>query len=1143
MMSRTKLAVLATCLLSAYGAATVSPAYAQDVSKIKVKKSVDEKAQEDALDRSAERSKRLDKDKRDAEAAKIEGPTVTAADAEAEGTGMTPEQIDTLKRKLESKNRSMIEKFDKIIAEDPYNDQKPDWMFQKAELLWELRNWEYLRERAKFNQCLDASMKGTVDEGSCKEPRADYGEAQEIYKQIAGQFPGYERLDEVFFRLGKGLIEAGKGAQAVTYLQKLVNNYPNSRYIPDTHLALGEYFFKKELLGAAKDNYAKVLKHKDFALWDYSLYKLGWVFYNQQEYRKSVKTFKAVVERTGETLGFQNQAINDLVIAYAEIDGGWIEAREYLKEKKGDDFMYKKVAQLAGLYEAQGKDDLAVDIFQWFIGEKPNDSKVPQWAESIIIARKKDEQNFEGLEKSMTRFVAYFDKNGTWYAKNKNDERAINNATLLTDASLAYLSNFYHRRAQKDSNKEDYRKAAHYYQEYIDRFPNTAAAFDMNFFLGEILLLDLGEFEKAATQYQKVVDLYKNGNVPKEAKKEDVDAIVKDSAYAVVNAYNELVKKNHDDSILVEMAKYDESQRAKQATNQKVESIEDKPIPKTPLLKYEKGFVQASDQYAEMYPKEDVTPTVDFVAAEVYKSRGHYDRAVPRYESIIQNAPKHRYASFAGNSLLEANYRLKRWDEVEKWGRHLLDNKIFDVTPKEKLEAAIVYSINEDAKNLKDSKNIEKAVNRWTALANEFPKSEYAPGALFNAAAAWEAADEINKAVELYERVVKNYPKSLQAPEAIFVMGAVFESRADFETAATYFERMGTTEKYVNAKGDEVEYKDHESAADAVYNAAVIREAMQDYDKAIGTYEKYRELYPERENVRDLGLHLAYIEKDKEDWKGAMERFDEFAKRKDVKPAEVVEINLEKALLHTKIKGRSWESDSDKLFTKVVEGWNKLSDEDKKKTKFYASQARFLQAERVFDDFQAAKIGFPMSQLTKSLQKKGELEQDAEKMYVEVISMESPRWVAASAYRIGQMYKEFSDQLYDLPLPEGLTMEQEDQYRMVLDERAFPLQEKALKAYRTALELALKYQAYNEWSSKSAQAISKLESEAYPITGQDGVSVVHERTNFSQPAPVLDLDVVRKRVKARKANQKPAEPAAPAEGEESNEEQPSGGQA
>ena len=94
---------------------------------------------------------------------------------------------------------------------------------------------------------------------------------------------------------------------------------------------------------------------------------------------------------------------------------------------------------------------------------------------------------------------------------------------------------------------------------------------------------------------------------------------------------------------------------------------------------------------------------------------------------------------------------------------------------------------------------------------------------------------------------------------------------------------------------------------------------------------------------------------------------------------------------------------------------------------------------------------------------------------------------------------------------------------MTLDEYSFPLQEKALSAFRTALKLALEYKAYNEWSSLSAAAISKLESEAYPITGQDGVAVEHRRTNFYMPSPITELDVVKTRVLKRRGAQKAAE--------------------
>ena len=87
------------------------------------------------------------------------------------------------------------------------------------------------------------------------------------------------------------------------------------------------------MLGAARDNYQAVLEFEDNNNYDFALYKLGWVFYNQGEYRDSIGTFKKVVERTDEKLGFQKQALNDLIVAFAEIDQGWKEARAYLNKR------------------------------------------------------------------------------------------------------------------------------------------------------------------------------------------------------------------------------------------------------------------------------------------------------------------------------------------------------------------------------------------------------------------------------------------------------------------------------------------------------------------------------------------------------------------------------------------------------------------------------------------------------------------------------------------------------------------------------------------------------------------------------------------------------------------------------------------
>lgn len=1114
-MRKTSITILCLFLLTFF----TGIASAQDVSKTKTKSSVDAKAREEAQKRREELSKRLKQDKN--KKSDIEkGPSGTLEQAKDKQNKLSPEEIDRLRLELEQKNSAMITKLDQIIQGDPYSEQKPEWMFQKAELTWELRNWQYLRDRAEFNKCLEAVDKGNVAEDKCAEPKADYETAQAIYLQILQQYPSYERLDEVIYRLGRGLIESGKGAQAVSYLQRLVQNYPNSKYLPEAYLALGEFYFDKNVFGLAKANYEAVLKFADYSFYDYALYKLGWTFFNQQEFRASIDTFKKVVEQKDDTLGFQNQAINDLLVAFAAVDDGWLEARAYFMEKRGKEFTYTKMNSMAGFLEAAGKDEDSVKIYEWLIKEQPDDSKIPQWMESVIVLLKKDVNNMAGLETAMNRYVAYLDPQGSWVQKNKENKGSLSNAELLTEASLAFLASHYHTVAQKkDESKQDakteYEKAAGYYERFIKRFPNKPASFDMNFFLGEIYLLSLNRLEDAAKQYQKVVDLYKSDQVPEGVDKKQAELFVKDSAYAIIQSYNELVKQNVPDSILVKMAEAAEKSKDGVFKTKDKQDLE-KANPKVELHKYESGFVAASDQWGEMYPKDESTPTIDYVSAEVYKARGHYDRCIPRYENIIVNASKHRYASYAGASLLDANYQLRRWDDVEKWARYLLKNKIFDVTPETGLKETIAFAINERSKELKDAGNTDQAASELVRLADEFPKSDLAPGALFNAAAIYEVGNNIKKATETYERVVKEHPDSEKASEALFVMGAIFEARADYDRAAGYFERLATEK-----------YRTRPQAADAIYNAGVLRESLQQWDKAIDIYEKYMGLFPERPNIKEVQFKLALIDKDRGEHKKALSRLQDWIDGKDIKgkkvkdrkieQTELVHSYTEMGLMHEQIKGKKWEQDSEALFKKSIELWNKMSEEDKTKSKEYASQAKFRLAERIFGKFKGVTLNFPMGALVKSLQEKGKYEQEAEALYTEIIQMKSPYYVAAAAYRVGLMYKEFSDQLYNLPMPEGLTPDQEDEYRGQLDEYAFPLQEKALKAYQAALKLALEYKAYNEWSAKSAKEISKLESEAYPITEQDGVNPLHRELRFSRTQPETDNEKVKTRLKAAKS--------------------------
>ena len=45
----------------------------------------------------------------------------------------------------------------------------------------------------------------------------------------------------------------------------------------------------------------------------------------------------------------------------------------------------------------------------------------------------------------------------------------------------------------------------------------------------------------------------------------------------------------------------------------------------------------------------------------------------------MEHHAKHRFAGYAAATLFDANYRLRRWDQMERWGRYMLKRRNFKV--------------------------------------------------------------------------------------------------------------------------------------------------------------------------------------------------------------------------------------------------------------------------------------------------------------------------------------------------------------------------------------------------------------------------------------------------------------------------------
>ena len=86
------------------------------------------------------------------------------------------------------------------------------------------------------------------------------------------------------------------------------------------------------------------------------------------------------------------------------------------------------------------------------------------------------------------------------------------------------------------------------------------------------------------------------------------------------------------------------------------------------------------------------------------------------------------------------------------------DNPESNLAPEALSELASIYQ-NKQVKSLSDKQNLEKAIEIFTRLHDEYPKSEYAPSALFMAG--FINANELQNyeaATTIYQQFLQEYP-------------------------------------------------------------------------------------------------------------------------------------------------------------------------------------------------------------------------------------------------------------------------------------------------------------------------------------------------------------------------------------------------
>jgi hypothetical protein len=289
----------------------------------------------------------------------------------------------------------------------------------------------------------------------------------------------------------------------------------------------------------------------------------------------------------------------------------------------------------------------------------------------------------------------------------------------------------------------------------------------------------------------------------------------------------------------------------------------------------------------------------------------------------------------------------------------------------------------------------------------------------------------------LLEDFRKRYPRHALQGEVTQKLAVGYLEAGQWTLAAVEFERL--------AAGS----RDPQVSREALWQAAELHEKGSKNGAALAAYERYARQHPQ-----------------------------------PFEPA--IEARHRAATLHKK-EGRNarYQSGLRELVSLEEAGGSQRTE----RTRFLAASAAMVLAEPLFEDYRRVALVEPLKKNLKTKKAKMEL---ALKAYSKAAEYGVADIATASTYRIAEMYNEFGGALMKSQRPKGLNADELEQYNVMLEEQAYPFEEKAIELH----EVNVKRTAdgiYDKWIKDSYQALGKLRPVRYAKSerGEVSINVLH----------------------------------------------------
>ena len=999
-----------------------------------------------------------------------------------------------VERKFEEKRNLLAASYDRVLSDLEVRERKarldaiaqleeflrrypdnarftPDVKFRLAELYYERSSDEYLTASNQY-QALAAKLQAEGKDAEVpQEPQKAFGPTIAQLTDLLSRFPEYRLNDAVSYLLGYCHQEMNEFDKAKAAYEQLIVRFPTSRYATEAWVRIGEYYFddntNPDALAKAADAYEHAVQDRGHALYDKALYKLGWVYYRMDRFEDAVARFIALLDqyeskrRGDEPVGgdLREEALQYVAISFADENwGGLQRARETFARVGGRPYEAEIYRRLGNVFFDQTKFDDAITAFRWVLEREPLAKDAPTLQQRIVQAYQRSQRVEESFAEAQ-ELGARYGEGSAWAERWKEDPALISSAGALAESSLYSAASYNHQQAQQykadgkaDEARAAYIKAAQGYGTYMERFPRSKRAYDVQFYLADCLYASQ-QFSAAADNYEAVRDSTADTSHKSDA---ELGAVI-----ARARAKDAAVREGtHPDFRVLKSTERD-----------------GKPPTPVPLTEMELKLAAATDAFVKAQPRHERAAVFAYKVAELYYAHDDFPEARRRFEEIIQSWPRAEVATFAANLAVESYLVSKDWRGVEETAARMSANRNV-IDPSSDLFKDLVRFKLAGRFNLADELlqkgEYDAAARKYLELVDEAPRHEFADKALNNAAICNEKTQRFDSALKLYERIFREYPQSTLAPAALFRVAVNAEQSYDFEKAIVNYQKMAR---------DYPTSKDREAA---VYNAARLLESLQRYPEAAAGYVKFVELFPSSPEAPANQFRAVLIFEKQGDWKGYIKALQEF-----VRKFSGVTKQVELVVDAWRRQGEAWQKlgndkEAKAAFTSAASEFDRrgLKPETHRNGAKNAAHARFLLAEYEFKEFDKLKIGGRAKALEASFTAKKNSLKKVNAAYDTVIPYKDFEWTLAAFYRTGYALERFAATIMETPVPsevKRLGDEAVAEYQDMLGQQTAQLEDAAVQKYVATLSEARRIRISNEWTKKTLESLNRFRPVEYPV--------------------------------------------------------------